>query len=175
MMSIYLLQSSLYNNITLFINGHKTFGTEMQPVCYSDLCRFTLISKELKHILSRLIFPPFFLFVVLSFWIAVTLLLCVPQASRCCASWCCCRSTSPGPRSAWRGWAWSTSWPACRPSWAPSSTTSSWTTRAASPSTTRCSNWTCAASAWSTRWVSPGRGRGLYLAVAVANANWISI
>lgn len=69
------------------------------------------------------------------------------------ASWCCSRSTSPGLRSASPGWAWCTSWPACRPSWAPWSTTCSWTMRAGSPSTTPCWSWTSVGSAWSTRWV----------------------
>ncbi len=76
------------------------------------------------------------------------------QASLWFASWCCCLSTSPGLRSALRGWAWCTSWPACRPSWAPCSTTSSWTTREGSPSTTPSSNSTCVESAWSTLWVN---------------------
>lgn len=77
-----------------------------------------------------------------------------PQASLWFASWCCCLSTFPGLRSASRGWAWCTSWPAYHPSWALCSITSSWTTREGSRSTTRSSNWTCVESAWSTRWVS---------------------
>lgn len=78
----------------------------------------------------------------------------LPQASLWSASWCCCLSTFPGPRSASRGWAWCTSWPACRRSWAPCSITCSWTTREGSPSTTPSWSSTCVGSAWSTRWVS---------------------
>lgn len=128
-------------------------------VCVSTVFVFCKVIHLMKSLAGG--FPLAFVIKVESTLITVlSVFVCVPtlQASLWFASWCCCLLTSPGLRSASPGWAWCTSWPACRLSWALCSTTSSWTTREGSRSTTPSSSSTCVESAWSTRWVGFLRG-----------------